>query len=79
MNYPGGNDYPGASVTWRSHDDLLSRDNVAPGDVHQHLINTNLFEFLQFFDKLLQRMNFKHVYLFLVLSGTFYSEIYFKH
>ena len=28
------NDCPGASVTLRSHDDLLSRGNVAPGQLH---------------------------------------------
>ena len=39
--------YPGASVTSRSHDDLLSRGNfIAPGQVHRHLITTNLSEFL---------------------------------
>ena len=32
---PGqGNDCPGASVTSRSHDDLLSRDNFALGQLH---------------------------------------------
>ena len=31
---PRGNDCPGASVTSRSHDDLLSRGNVAPGQLH---------------------------------------------
>ena len=42
----------GASVTSRSHDDLLSwatlsRVNfIAPGQVHRHLITTNLSEFL---------------------------------
>ena len=73
---PRGNDCPGASVTSRSHDDLSSRGNVAPGQLHcpgassSHLITTKLSEFLQTLHKLLQRMNFKHVYLFLVLSGT---------
>ena len=31
---PRGNDCPGARVTSRSHDDLLSRGNVAPGQLH---------------------------------------------
>ena len=45
---------------------------IIPGKVHRHLITTNLSEFLQFLYKLLQRMNFNQIYLFLVLSGTFY-------
>ena len=41
--------YPGGSVTSRSHDDLLSRVNfIALGQVQRHLITTNLSEFLQF-------------------------------
>ena len=44
---PGTVNYPGASVTSRSHDDLLSRVNfIAPGQVYRHLITTNLSEFL---------------------------------
>ena len=43
---PRGNDCPGASFTSRSHDDLLSRGNVAPGQVHRNMITTNLSEFL---------------------------------
>ena len=43
---PLGNDCPGARVTSRSHDDLLSRGNVAPGQVHRNLITTNSFESL---------------------------------
>ena len=31
---PRGNHCPGASVTSRSRDDLLSRGNVAPGQLH---------------------------------------------
>ena len=31
---PRGNDCPGASVTSRSHDGLLSQGNVAPGQLH---------------------------------------------
>ena len=35
------------NVTLRSHDDLLSWVNfIAPGQVHRHLITTNLSEFL---------------------------------
>ena len=40
------NHCPGVSVTSRSHDDLLSRGNVAPRQVRRHLITTNLSEFL---------------------------------
>ena len=44
---PGTVNYPGASVTSRSHDDLLSRVNfIAPGQAHHHLITTNLSEFI---------------------------------
>ena len=43
---PRGNDCPGARVTSRSHDDSLSRGNIAPGQVHRHLITTNVSEFL---------------------------------
>ena len=42
---PGTVNYPGASVTSRSHDDLLSLGKVAPGQVHRHMITTNLSEF----------------------------------
>ena len=52
---------------------------IVLGQVHRHQITTNLFEFLLFLHKLLKRMNFKYVYLFLVLSGTYYWEIYSKH
>ena len=70
---PGTVNYPGASVTSRSHDDLLSLVNlIAPGQVHRDVITANLSEFLQFLHKLLQKMNFKHICLFLLLSGTFY-------
>ena len=49
---PGTVNYPGASATSRSHDDCcpgatLPRVNfIAPGQVHRHLITTNLSEFL---------------------------------
>ena len=47
LNEPGTVNYPGASVTSRLQDDLLSRVNfISPGQVHRHLITTNLFEFL---------------------------------
>ena len=52
---------------------------IAPGQVQRYLITTNLSEFLYFLHKFQQKMNYKHVYLFLVLSGTFYWEIYSKH
>ena len=74
---PWGNECPGASVTLRSHDNLLSPGNVnfiAPGQVEGHLIITKLSEFLYFSHKLLQRRNFKHFYPFLVLSGTFFEK-----
>ena len=76
-----GNDCPGLSVTLRSHDDLLSRGNnvIAPGQAHGQLITMNLSEFVSFLHKLLQTMNFKHVYLLLVLNGIIYWEIYSKH
>ena len=48
---------------------------IAPGQVQGHLITTKLSEFLQFLHRLLQRMNFKHVYQFLVLSGTFIGKL----
>ena len=43
---PRGKDCPVARVTSRSDDDLLSRGNVAPGQVHRNLITTNSFESL---------------------------------
>ena len=49
---PRGNGCPGASVTSRSHDDLLPRVNfIAPGQVQRYLITTNLSEFLYFLHK----------------------------
>ena len=68
--------------TLRSHDDLLSRGNniIAPGQARGQLITMNLSEFVSFLHKLLQRMNFKHVYLlwcFLELFiGKFIPNIY---
>ena len=47
---------------------------IAPGQVQGHLITTKLSEFLYFLHKLLQRMNFKHVYLFLVLLELFIGK-----
>ena len=55
---------PGAMLPWVNF--------IAPGQVHRNLITTNLSEFLYFVHKLLQRMNFKHVYLFLVFLDLFY-------
>ena len=46
---PRGNDCPGASVTPRSHNDLLSRGNVAPGQLHcpeASLSSFNHYEFI---------------------------------
>ena len=82
---PGTVNYPGASVTSRSHDDLLSRGNVASGQLHCLAVSSSSSDHYEFIriplvlHKLLQRMNFKHVYLFLVLSATFYWKIYSKH
>ena len=51
VNYPGVMIAPGQALP-RVHDDFLSRDNVAsgqlhcPGQVHSHLITANLSEFL---------------------------------
>ena len=43
---PGTVNFPRASVTSRSHDDLLSRGNfIAPGQVQGHLIATKLSDF----------------------------------
>ena len=47
---------------------------IAPGQVHRHLITTNVSEFLYFLHKLLQRINFIHVYVFLVHFGTFIEK-----
>ena len=46
-------------------------NSIALGQVQRNLITTDLSEFLYFLHKLLHRMNFIHVYLFLVCSGTF--------
>ena len=62
---------PGATLPWVNF--------IVSGQVQRHLITTKLSEFLQFLHKLLQGMNFKHVYLFLVLSGTVYWEFYSRH
>ena len=85
VNYPGVMIAPGQALPcvhmiiccpWA----LLLRANfIAPGQAQGHLIATKLSKFLYFLHKLLQRMNFKHVYLFLVLSGTLYWKIYSKH
>ena len=85
VNYPGvkiapGQALPRVHMTTCCPGATLPRVNfIAPGQVHRHLITTNLFEFLQFLHRLLQRMNFKHVYLFLVLSRTFYWKISSEH
>ena len=78
VNYPGVMIAPGQALP-RVHMMIccprttLPRVNfIAPGEVHRHLITANLSEFLKFLHKLLQNMNFEHIYLFLVLSGTFY-------
>ena len=73
VNYPGVMIAPGQALP-RIHMMICCPgvNFIAPGQVHRDLITTNLSEFLQFLHKLLQRIDFKHVYLFLVLSGTFY-------
>ena len=85
VNYPGVMFAPGQALP-RVHmmiccpgTTLPPVNFIAPGQVQRYLITTNLSEFLSFLHKLLQRMNFKHVYLFLVFSGTFYWEIYSEH
>ena len=45
---PGGNDCPGASVTSRSQDDLLSRGNVAPGQLHCPWVSSSLYDHYEF-------------------------------
>ena len=57
---------PGATLPWVNF--------IAPGQVQRHLITTNCLNSFSFLHKLLQRINFKHVYLFLVLSGTFIGK-----
>ena len=69
VNYLGGSDCPGARVTSRSHDDLLL---CCPGASSSSSDHYDFSEFLYFLHKLLQRMDFVHVYVFLVHSGTFY-------
>ena len=77
---PWGNDCPGASVTSRSHDDLLSRGNVAPGQLHCPRASSSKFDHYKFiwiplvFKQIVTENDFKHVYLFLVLSETFLLE-----
>ena len=80
VNYPGVIITPG-QVLPRIHMMIccpgatLPRVNfIALGQVRRRLITTNLSEFLQILHRLLQIMNFKHVYVFPVLSGsgTFY-------
>ena len=41
---PGTVNYPGASVTSHSHDDLLSRGNVAPGQLHCPGVSSSSFD-----------------------------------
>ena len=74
---PGTVNYPGARVTSLSHDSLLSLGNVlhCPGASSS---SSDHYEFLYFLHKLLQRMNFIHVYTFLVHSGTFYWKNLFQ-
>ena len=40
--------YPGASVTSRSHDDLLSWGNVAPGQLHCPRASSSLYDHYEF-------------------------------
>ena len=73
---PRGNHCHGLSVTLRSHDDLLSLGNnvIALGQAHRQLITMNLSEFVSFLHKLLQRMNFIHVYLLWCFLELFIGE-----
>ena len=85
VNYPGvmsarGQELPRVHMMIRCPGVTLPRVNfIAPGKFNRHLITTNVSEFLYFLHKLLQRMNFIHVYVFLVHFGTSYWEIYSKH
>ena len=78
VNYPGvmiapGQELPRVHMMICCPGVTLPRVNfIAPGQVHRYLITTNLSEFLYFLHKLLQRMNFIHVYAFLVHCGTSY-------
>ena len=78
VNYPGvmiapGQELPRVHMMICCPGATLPRANfIAPGQVHRYLIATNLSEFLYLLHKLLQRMNFIHVYVFLVHCGTFY-------
>ena len=78
VNYPGvmiapGQELPRVHMMIRCPGATLPRVNfIAPGQVHRRLITTNVSEFLYFLHKLLQKMNFIHVYVFLVHFGTFY-------
>ena len=85
VNYPGGMIAPGQALP-RIHMMICCPGATLPwvnfialGQVQGHLITSKLSEFVYFLNKLLQRMNFKHVYLFLLLSRTFYLKIYSKH
>ena len=77
VNYPGAIIGP-ASVTSCSHDDLLSRGNVAPGQLHCPEASSSKSDHYEFiwiplvFTQIVTENDFKHVYLFLLLSGTFF-------
>ena len=68
-----GQELPRVHMMIRCPGATLPRVNfIAQRQVHRHLITTNVSEFLYFLHKLLQRMNFIHVYVFLVHFGAFY-------
>ena len=56
---------------------MLSRDNVVPGQLHCPGASSSKFDHYKFiwiplvFTQIVTENDFKHVYLFLVLSGTF--------
>ena len=65
---PGTVDYLGVMIAMRQALPRVHMIVCCPRKVHRHLISKKLSEFLYFLHKLLQRMNFKHIHLFLVLS-----------
>ena len=74
VNYPGVMNAPGQAlpcVHMIICCPLATSTSLPRGKLK---VITKLSEFLYFSHKLLQRRNFKHVYPFLVLSGTFFEK-----
>ena len=73
---PGTVNYPGASVTSRSHDDLLSRGNVAPGQLHCPGLSSSLsdhYEFILIPLVFTQIVTENEFYTRLHISGAFWN------